>query len=290
MNRPSSIVVVLFLVISTAAVGGTVTEFERAADEWLAAVPYSEAYAFDEFYPAEFAGSGCLLPDDELIATMQLDNGVLTVAASNQVGAAVCAVTQESTPAVSDGNLEPGDTAVVSFEFSPPILALYMYWGSLNDGDVGEMRLLAGESEVAQLVSPESPHGSSATGHGFVSDVPIDRVELRHSGPTDCCDHVMIGAFIGLLEGEPSLGTVFIPGYEGPDGEMVELDFAVTFDIDKLCDADIDNDGMVGIGDFLLVLAQWGPCPPECIGDVDGDGEVGILDFLIVLAEWGPCP
>ena len=54
--------------------------------------------------------------------------------------------------------------------------------------------------------------------------------------------------------------------------------------------ADIDGDGQVGIGDFLLVLAQWGPCPPQCLGDVDGDGNVGILDFLLVLANWGPCP
>ncbi len=55
------------------------------------------------------------------------------------------------------------------------------------------------------------------------------------------------------------------------------------------CTADIDGDNNVGISDFLLVLAQWGPCPPDCFADVDGDGEVGILDFLLVLAEWGPC-
>jgi len=54
--------------------------------------------------------------------------------------------------------------------------------------------------------------------------------------------------------------------------------------------ADVDEDGDVGIGDFLLVLAQWGPCPPQCLGDFDGDGIVGINDFLLVLANWGPCP
>jgi len=53
---------------------------------------------------------------------------------------------------------------------------------------------------------------------------------------------------------------------------------------------DLDGDGTVGIGDFLLVLAQWGPCPPKCLGDVDGDGIVGINDLLLVLANWGPCP
>ena len=69
------------------------------------------------------------------------------------------------------------------------------------------------------------------------------------------------------------------------DNLVIEADQFIT-----PCLSDADDDGMVGIGDFLLVLAQWGPCPPECIADVDGDGNVGILDFLLVLAFWGPCP
>jgi N-acetylneuraminic acid mutarotase len=59
------------------------------------------------------------------------------------------------------------------------------------------------------------------------------------------------------------------------------------------CLADIDGDCQVGITDFLLLLAAWGPCPepPEpCLADFDGDGEVGITDFMYLLATWGPCP
>ena len=47
-----------------------------------------------------------------------------------------------------------------------------------------------------------------------------------------------------------------------------------------------DDDGDVGIVDFLELLAQWdggGSC------DFDGGG-VGIVDFLKLLANWGPCP
>ncbi|MHC4103284.1 MAG: hypothetical protein ACYSW1_20685, partial [Planctomycetota bacterium] len=54
--------------------------------------------------------------------------------------------------------------------------------------------------------------------------------------------------------------------------------------------ADIDRDNVVGIVDFLALLAQWGPCPPwpdACRADLDGDGVVGITDFLAVLAAWG---
>ena len=47
-----------------------------------------------------------------------------------------------------------------------------------------------------------------------------------------------------------------------------------------------DNDGDVGIIDFLVLLAQWGG-PGPC--DFDGGG-VGINDFLALLANWGPCP
>ena len=67
------------------------------------------------------------------------------------------------------------------------------------------------------------------------------------------------------------------------------LPFTVVYSFDSGCYPDIDGDNIVGIIDFLLVLAEWGPCAPKCLADVDGDGEVGILDFLLVLANWGPC-
>ncbi len=31
-------------------------------------------------------------------------------------------------------------------------------------------------------------------------------------------------------------------------------------------------------------------CPQPCVGDLDNDGSVGINDFLDLLANWGPCP
>jgi len=47
-----------------------------------------------------------------------------------------------------------------------------------------------------------------------------------------------------------------------------------------------DDDGNVGIVDFLALLAQWDTMD-SC--DFDGGG-VGIVDFLDLLAHWGPCP
>ncbi len=55
------------------------------------------------------------------------------------------------------------------------------------------------------------------------------------------------------------------------------------------CPWDLDCDGIVGINDFLDLLAAWGPNPGHP-ADFDGDGIVGITDFLALLANWGPCP
>ena len=54
------------------------------------------------------------------------------------------------------------------------------------------------------------------------------------------------------------------------------------------CPWDLDDDGGVGINDFLDLLAAWGTNPggPP---DFDGNGNVGIEDFLELLANWGPC-
>ena len=52
--------------------------------------------------------------------------------------------------------------------------------------------------------------------------------------------------------------------------------------------ADLDGDGAVGVSDFLLLLAAWGPCadPDDCPADLDGSGDVGVNDFLLLLADW----
>ncbi len=48
-----------------------------------------------------------------------------------------------------------------------------------------------------------------------------------------------------------------------------------------------DGDRVVGINDFLALLAQWGLVNAPC--DFNGCG-VDLVDFLKLLANWGPCP
>ena len=61
------------------------------------------------------------------------------------------------------------------------------------------------------------------------------------------------------------------------------------FTITKNLFADVDHDCSVGIVDFLMLLADWGPCADcaDCPADLDGDCTVGILDFLALLSAWG---
>ena len=47
---------------------------------------------------------------------------------------------------------------------------------------------------------------------------------------------------------------------------------------------DANGDGMVGILDILIVIADWGPCD-GCAGDVNEDGVNNVLD-IVTLVNW----
>ncbi len=77
----------------------------------------------------------------------------------------------------------------------------------------------------------------------------------------------------------------------GIQGTGYFVDSFINFDVEGTTPGDINGDGIIGIDDFLLLLAAWGPCddpcPPSCRPDFDGDCVVGIADFLTLLANWG---
>ena len=54
---------------------------------------------------------------------------------------------------------------------------------------------------------------------------------------------------------------------------------------------DVNNDGVVNVGDLLSVINAWGPCPapcpPSCIADVNEDCIVNVGDLLAVINNWG---
>ncbi|MCP3905801.1 MAG: hypothetical protein GY715_19410 [Planctomycetes bacterium] len=93
------------------------------------------------------------------------------------------------------------------------------------------------------------------------------------------------GFALGLDAGAAVIGAF------GGDDQGSDSGAAYAFDLDDECAClvDLNGDGSVGFADVLLVIAQWGPCPPVCIADVDGDGSVGFSDILVVIGAWGPC-
>jgi hypothetical protein len=78
------------------------------------------------------------------------------------------------------------------------------------------------------------------------------------------------------------------PGFDNETGFGRVDAYAALVETQALL-ADLDGDGVIGINDFPLLLAVWGPCKtgPGCQGDIDLDGTVGIIDFLYMLANWG---
>jgi len=56
----------------------------------------------------------------------------------------------------------------------------------------------------------------------------------------------------------------------------------------NICDADLDQDNLVGFSDFSLFRAVFGTADPDA--DLDGDGLVGFSDFSIFRAAFGGVP
>jgi hypothetical protein len=54
------------------------------------------------------------------------------------------------------------------------------------------------------------------------------------------------------------------------------------------CDADLDNDGAVGVPDFRILISSIGQTGTAA--DFDGDGAVGLSDFTILQSAIGAAP
>ncbi len=64
----------------------------------------------------------------------------------------------------------------------------------------------------------------------------------------------------------------------------------IDFTDDPKCPlGDLNCDGVVNVFDLLILLENWGTCPPagECVGDLNDDGVVNVFDLLILLENWG---
>ena len=77
------------------------------------------------------------------------------------------------------------------------------------------------------------------------------------------------------------------PGQQVTGSNPVNLGGCITEECDTCkiteFDADLNDDGIVGVEDLLIVIASW---DGSGSADIDSDGIVGVTDLLIVLSAW----
>jgi len=56
---------------------------------------------------------------------------------------------------------------------------------------------------------------------------------------------------------------------------------------DDPCNADLDGNGSVGIGDLLIIFWAWISGDADSPADLNHDGIISVLDLLIFLAAYG---
>ncbi len=117
----------------------------------------------------------------------------------------------------------------------------------------------------------------------YFNDALMDSGNIGEGDPWSRMDPLTFGFVENLSEGD-----VVKLEFERTHifGTMATVAMTVTMPPAVPCPHDLDGDGTVGIGDFLIVLGDWG----GCLGDTNGDQTTDILDFLAVIGNWGPCP
>ena len=158
------------------------------------------------------------------------------------------------------------------------------------------MREIVDDSSPVLVTPGFSMSGVGLNGSWFVAPGEPDREAVDISGVTGNPGQAgVLVAQITLVRSTPAGGpssvgysgtmNMWAGGAGGEDGAQSKFAF-----LD--CPWDVEppgGDGIVGITDFLVLLAQWGT-DPGGPPDFDGDGNVGIVDFLELLANWGLCP
>lgn len=220
MRLVPALLAAVVVVSAAGSASAQVNSYSSDLANWLYNADGAQRYAFDSFYPG-VDDKGDLTPQ-----TVTLDLGITRVTITRNDGGG--ALRDASIPFgwVSDAPLYAASGPGSTWVFSTPIHSLYVYFGSLAVSSNTAMKLYRNGELIATVMRyGGSLDGVFAVGQGWVSEIPIDKVEFWKSGPGD---DVLIGAFVGLADGEPALGTIRIPGYRGPHGEDVDYDFALS--------------------------------------------------------------
>lgn len=212
-------------------------------DIFLNPTPLQAVFAIDQFVPGTTTGVGPISG-----STLMIDAGGTEVFIENLAGSAL--VHDESfTFATSDLFLAPGE--VVTVTFSTPI---YGFYAPLRTNGSTSLHAFSGGVAVGTVSVPDPTPGSQATGIGFTTPLPIDRIDR-----VGTADSVLGAGVAGFASGETTLGFVDLPGYPGPTGAAVLADVGLLF---------------APVGADCNGNAIPDECEPGLDGDVDGIPDV----------------
>jgi pectate lyase len=120
--------------------------------------------------------------------------------------------------------------------------------------------------------------------------VPTESLDLILTDP----NHSAIGLDLIEITGDMT-GTAHITVFNKQNGELLKHSMPIVLGKTFFGVGSDETIGRINIavssqsGNPVIVdnIQLW---EAQCVGDLDNDGMVGITDFLILLAKWGPCP
>ncbi len=152
-----------------------------------------------------------------------------------------------------------------------------------EDDNFGVSVAISGPNAIVGASTDDDSGIDSGSAYLFDKDSGCKIVVIR---PDDGEAGDEFGFAVAISGGTALVGARF------DDDNGIDAGSAYLFDATgtSACPWDLDDNTIVGITDFLALLASWGQCKGCCPADFDGNGNVGITDFLALLANWGTCP
>jgi len=191
-------------------------------------------------------------------------------------------------------DLPPGartDESAICAIFVSPDGSIFAFWGIVKDHSVDITDEFGANTSITLELLVNVDNEVTAT-WDYGSDGSIDLVR-RDFGKLEFLAGTYTGTFAIVAEPGacclPAGSCVVVPGFTCTNLGGSFLGYYTECSTPASCPGNLDGDCVVGITDFLGLLAAWGPNPGHP-ADLDGDDVVGINDFLLLLANWGPCP
>ena len=122
---------------------------------------------------------------------------------------------------------------------------------------------------IEQLKFKQQPPTGSGSPHGALLQLVPDPSHDPSQLLAVVTEHIAYDAWVARGKSAPVI----------MDSTTIALDPVTSIP------GDLNDDGIVGVDDLLILLGDWGPCS-GCPADINGDAVVGVDDLLIMLSHF----